>query len=442
MKNKNLNEQINRIKSLFTEERLYGNLCEQDFDFNWGSNASPSGKPSMVSGDKTVQVGLHDSLCNDKHKEYCEKENLIATNVTQLGKDWDIEEGSVTVFNNNYYTLGKGHWDYKEYTKCACRRGKVENGEFIEDKTPIITAITDPQFEKLLRGEITNDEYNNYLAKMKSIENKEFRSLDRFSYSMDEFWNYHLVFDILAIAAGTLIGGWVGLGLAAFIEALNAIGYFKEDEKFMGTISIVLGVFAPAVIESYRVIKSAGLSKNLDEFLDWILKNEKATADDVYLKGKEIFGEKNLKKHGKDIDDFLSELVKNKSSIIAGTKLMGEVLTNTEFFMKIFKRNPEIMKKYLDINGGDLFMAYMGYLKTLRLKEFKTAIILYFSLPPILNKTLNYIYSEFISTEQEIIEQSGLTPKTPYDNIDNLTEEEIIEIIGDQYELLEKKDKN
>ena len=121
---------------------------------------------------------------------------------------------------------------------------------------------------------------------------------------------------------------------------------------------------------------------------------------------------------------------------------MGEVLTNTEFFMKIFKRNPEIMKKYLDINGGDLFMAYMGYLKTLRLKEFKTAITLYFSLPPILNKTLNYIYSEFISTEQEIIEQSGLTPKTPYDNIDNLTEEEIIEIIGDQYELLEKKDKN
>ena len=32
MKNKNINEQIDRIKSLFTEERLYGNLSEQKFD--------------------------------------------------------------------------------------------------------------------------------------------------------------------------------------------------------------------------------------------------------------------------------------------------------------------------------------------------------------------------------------------------------------------------
>jgi hypothetical protein len=30
MKNKNLNEEISRIKSLFTEERLYGNLCEKN----------------------------------------------------------------------------------------------------------------------------------------------------------------------------------------------------------------------------------------------------------------------------------------------------------------------------------------------------------------------------------------------------------------------------
>jgi hypothetical protein len=35
MKNKNLNEEVNRIKSLFTEERLYGNLCEQQMSYTW-----------------------------------------------------------------------------------------------------------------------------------------------------------------------------------------------------------------------------------------------------------------------------------------------------------------------------------------------------------------------------------------------------------------------
>ncbi len=46
MKNKNLNEEINRIKSLFTEERLYGNLCEQGI-----SNALPGNtkKPTQMS---------------------------------------------------------------------------------------------------------------------------------------------------------------------------------------------------------------------------------------------------------------------------------------------------------------------------------------------------------------------------------------------------------
>lgn len=37
MKNKKLNEQIERIKTLFTEERMFGNLCEQN-NFTWDSD--------------------------------------------------------------------------------------------------------------------------------------------------------------------------------------------------------------------------------------------------------------------------------------------------------------------------------------------------------------------------------------------------------------------
>ena len=48
MKNKNLNEEINRIKSLFSEKRLYGNLCEQDSDDFFNPENNPNFKDAVV----------------------------------------------------------------------------------------------------------------------------------------------------------------------------------------------------------------------------------------------------------------------------------------------------------------------------------------------------------------------------------------------------------
>ena len=410
MKNKNLNEEINRIKSLFTEERLYGNLCEQDFDFNWGSNASPSGKPSMVSGDKTVQVGSHDSLCNDKHKEYCKNEDLIATNVTQLGKDWDIEEGSVTVFNNNYLTLGKGHWDYKEYTKCACRKGKVENDKFIENKTPIITAITDPQYEKLLRGEITNDEYSNYLAKMRSIENKEFRSLDRFSYEGSDFWNYHTLFDILSIASFILIPPPAGVGISMFIESLSAIGYFKEGEWISGGLTVALGIMFPGFATLRNTLIKRGLSKELDELLEWISKNKNPSTDDLIEQTKKIFGSK-YEKNKKHIDEVL-EIINNNPKLnkLTTNKEMLSKILRQEKHLKNFLDNEDLLKKYMRKNGDDVIKSFVAYLKDLSLIEFKTGVKFYFGLIGLV-KIWESIYGE-------VNNEFGVEPKELFKEYD------------------------
>lgn len=94
MKNKYLNEEINRIKSLFTEERLYGNLSEQKFDynFNWGSNATPGGKPTIPSGDISIKSNeIYKDLYNliDKGERTFIRENKFYKTYVGAIENWN-----------------------------------------------------------------------------------------------------------------------------------------------------------------------------------------------------------------------------------------------------------------------------------------------------------------------------------------------------------------
>tara|TARA_R110000803_G_scaffold79326_1_gene144954 strand:+ start:440 stop:1279 length:840 start_codon:yes stop_codon:yes gene_type:complete len=66
MKNKNINEEIKRIKSLFTEERLYGNLCEQEFNLDNFLNPKndPNFKDAVVDRYSDLNIEPKNTLPN------------------------------------------------------------------------------------------------------------------------------------------------------------------------------------------------------------------------------------------------------------------------------------------------------------------------------------------------------------------------------------------
>lgn len=107
MKNKNLNEQINRIKSLFTEERLYGNLCEQDMTYTWDSDTESdtvfSTEPYGTSYVEPNTITIEKIIDNNNNREM----------IRRGDEGYGVEEVQKILKEKGYNIETSGVFDYK-----------------------------------------------------------------------------------------------------------------------------------------------------------------------------------------------------------------------------------------------------------------------------------------------------------------------------------------
>lgn len=107
MKNKNLNEQIDRIKSLFTEERLYGNLCEQDMTYTWDSDTESdtvvSTEPYGTSYVEPNTITIEKIIDNNNNREM----------IRRGDEGYGVEELQKILKEKGYNIETSGVFDYK-----------------------------------------------------------------------------------------------------------------------------------------------------------------------------------------------------------------------------------------------------------------------------------------------------------------------------------------
>ena len=107
MKNKNLNEQIDRIKSLFTEERLYGNLCEQDMTYTWDSDTESdtvvSTEPYGTSYTEPNTITIEKIIDNNNNREM----------IRRGDEGYGVEEVQKILKEKGYNIETSGVFDFK-----------------------------------------------------------------------------------------------------------------------------------------------------------------------------------------------------------------------------------------------------------------------------------------------------------------------------------------
>lgn len=107
MKNKNLNEEINRIKSLFNDDRLYGNLCEQDMTYTWDSDTESdtvvSTEPYGSSYTEPNTITIEKIIDNNNNREM----------IRRGDEGYGVEEVQKILKEKGYNIETSGVFDYK-----------------------------------------------------------------------------------------------------------------------------------------------------------------------------------------------------------------------------------------------------------------------------------------------------------------------------------------
>jgi len=258
-KKKNLNEEIERIKSLFTEERLYGNLVEQMGWKYWADGPNPNYYQGNASGFVAATRKWHD-----------EKVEMAET-----------------------------MWEYKH--------------EIIDALSIIVLVIP-------------------------------------------------------------VVGPLISIGL----EGVNAAIYFAEGDETMGLVSMGL-MLIPGGFVARRAFKSKGIIKEIDNVTEWTIKQHKAgeivTKEAFEKKLKKELGEKTFNKNKAVITRYFDDIVPqlSKTGFKNSVKLLDKVRRKSPNYWKSFIGNPKAFEKFMLKNGGDMYRAYLAYLKSVATKEFLIA---------------------------------------------------------------------
>jgi len=258
-KKKNLNEEIERIKSLFTEERLYGNLVEQ---MGWKPGIGGP-NPHHFQGDASGFVAATEKWLDDR-----------------------VE-------------MAETMWEYKH--------------EIIDALSIIVLVIP-------------------------------------------------------------VVGPLISIGL----EGVNAAIYFAEGDETMGLVSMGL-MLIPGGFVARRAFKSKGIIKEIDNVTEWTIKQHKAgeivTKEAFEKKLKKELGEKTFNKNKAVITRYFDDIVPqlSKTGFKNSVKLLDKVRRKSPNYWKSFIGNPKAFEKFMLKNGGDMYRAYLAYLKSVATKEFLIA---------------------------------------------------------------------
>ena len=179
-------------------------------------------------------------------------------------------------------------------------------------------------------------------------------------------WDYHDVLNGLAIAALFIPTG--GPLISAAIEGINALGYLYEGDYLTGGIALGFSLI-PGGGMVLKQLGRKGLSKEmgiLSQSVTKELKAGKIVTKDMFEEAlkKSGLSAKTIKNNRALIDEYFSAISKMGTKEFK-TKFANfeKLMTKTSAYFYDFMKNPELMQKYMDKNGDDLYKAYSSYLK-------------------------------------------------------------------------------
>jgi hypothetical protein len=191
----------------------------------------------------------------------------------------------------------------------------------------------------------------------------------------------HQIIDILALASLMIpvIGPFISVGL----EGLNAVYYFQEGDYVNGGISLGL-MLIPGGFVARGALKQAKVLKYADEVTEIMVKTQKetgkkATKEFIEKELKEKMGEKMYKSNKNLLDNYFNNVLPKigSKSTAQGAKQINNVIKVSQSRWKSFVSKPQVFEKYMKMNGGDIYKAYLSYLFKTGTKEALIGLGLY-----------------------------------------------------------------
>ena len=307
--------------------------------------------------------------CNPKHIKNCENQGLVARTVMVSGRELNAASSG-------------GWWrDDKKYAQCRCV--SKSNVGYHGNNQAVISQYTGPDIGTPYYDYLQTQGEKEYYRNTREMVNLNQSKLDLSSEVV------HIALDVLAIIA---YASGVGLPIALGLEALNSALYFAEGDNVSGSIAAVFA-FIPFGTLVRRSIGNKYVLKQIDHVVDNAIKYQKGgqtiTRNAMEKELKEKLGEKLFNQNAGKINAYFK--IAKEGGVNATKKRIARYnkwVTQTQDQYKAFIKDETLVRKFLDLNGGDLERAYAAYLKSLPapIKKYIKDVTAYFVLLEGINK--------------------------------------------------------
>tara|TARA_R110002020_G_scaffold475523_1_gene710726 strand:- start:3051 stop:4946 length:1896 start_codon:yes stop_codon:yes gene_type:complete len=436
-KNNNLNEEINRIKSLFTEERLYGNLVEKELIIE-----NPPQRMGDVINNKNDVKQLTDKereTIAHYLKNMDQGNNIDKINNITKNKETNLDEKSAEFckpctkpmsnsqvvdwyFNTSIPTksqyeksLNDARLNAEGYSEKVLD-DMIKNTISIEEMVWVRTKDSDKPLDGAWRWinslsteekiRVVNDfkrsrkknkfentklipDANNHcmvchkfvgpFAMTKEQDPEGYELFERAMNTTNWLDDPHFILDVLSIVV--LVIPVAGVFISAGIDLANAGLYYKEGDKEMAAFMLAVAVI-PGGMGAWKLLYKKGITKQVNKSYKWALAEQKAgrevTKEALDEKLKKELGEKYFKNNKKLLDGYFNTIKAADSPVVKKSfESVAKVADKTPGYWKNFMKNGKTTQKFLKANGDDIYKAYLAYLKSVARKEMLIGMGLY-----------------------------------------------------------------
>ena len=353
-------------------------LKNTNYEFNTERASTDMSMPGGVNAPinlSTINVKQGSGLaCNDIHKKRCESKGEVAITVMVSGKELNKTHGKKSPGDG-------GWWDDEKYAQCRCV--SKSNVGYHGNNQAVISQYTGPDIGTPYYDYLQTQREKGYHRNTREMVNLNQSKLDLSSEVV------HIALDVLAIIA---YASGVGLPIALGLEALNSALYFAEGDNVSGSIAAVFA-FIPGGTLVRRSIRNKYVLKQIDHVVDNAIKYQKGgqiiTRNAMEKELKEKLGEKVFNQNAGKINAYFK--IAKEGGVNATKKRIARYnkwVTQTQDQYKAFIKDETLVRKFLDLNGGDLERAYAAYLKSLPapIKKYIKDVTAYFVLLEGINK--------------------------------------------------------
>ena len=472
MENNNLNEEINRIKSLFTEERLYGNLVDKKLiveqpigniinNKNDVKQLTDKERETIANYLKNMDQGNNIDKINNitknketnldgKSAEFCKPCTKPMSNSQVV--DWYFNT-SIPTKSQYEKSLNDARLNAAGYSEKVLD-DMIKNTISIEEMVWVRTKDSDKPLDGAWRWinslsteekiRVVNDfkrsrkkttfqstelipDANNHcmvchkfvgpFAMTKEQDPEGYELFVRAMNTTNWLDDPHLILDILSIVV--LVIPVAGVFISAGIDLANAGLYYKEGDKEMAAFMVAVAVI-PGGMGVWKLLYKKGITKQVNKSYKWALAEQKAgrevTKEALDEKLKKELGEKYFKNNKKLLDGYFNTIKAADSPVVKKSfESVAKVAEKTPGYWKSFMKNGKTTQKFLKANGDDIYKAYLAYLKSVARREMLIGMGIYTIILSFGDELVTFALEEIPGVEEALIKYKKWTLKQDAD---------------------------